>query len=122
MSNTYNKTSVVPHRNHTLQPCTLFGDQISIHITLCGDVIGPVFPEDQPVILERMFPTGHGRFGKGTEYHAFNLAANTWQLHYYRLTNQLRENWSLAKKVFEHMNIEYTAVMRRMSSQGINFS
>ncbi len=54
------------------------------HVTVCGDVIGPAFPGDQPVILERLFPTGHGRFGKGTEYHAFNLAANTWQLHYFR--------------------------------------
>ena len=31
------------------------------------------------------------RFGKGTDFHAFNLAANTWQLHYLRLTNQLNE-------------------------------
>ena len=89
------------------------------HLTVCGDVIGPVFPGDEPVILERMFPTGNGRFGKGTEYHAFNLAANTHQLHYFRLTNQLRSNWPLAKKVFEAMNVEYTAVMRRFSSQGI---
>ena len=28
------------------------------------------------------------RYGKGTDFHAFNLAANTWQLHYLRLTNQ----------------------------------
>ena len=54
------------------------------HVTICGDVMGPAFPGDEPVILERLFPTGHGRFGKGTEYHAFNLAANTWQLHYFR--------------------------------------
>ena len=87
-------------------------------VSICGDVIGPVFPEDNPVNLERMFPTGHGRFGKGTEYHAFNLAANTWQLHYFRLTNQLQENWSLAKRVFEQMNVEYAGVMRRFSSQG----
>ena len=36
------------------------------HITISGDVIGPIFPNDQPVQLESMFPTGHGRFGKGT--------------------------------------------------------
>ncbi len=88
------------------------------HITVCGDVIGPVFPGNQPVNLERLFPTGHGRHGKGTEYHAFNLAANTWQLHYFRLTNQLPAHWTLAKQVFEQMNVEYTAVMRRFSSQG----
>ena len=35
------------------------------HITLSADVIGPIFPDDQPVQLESMFPTGHGRFGKG---------------------------------------------------------
>ena len=65
-----------------------------------------------------MFPTGHGRHGKGTEYHAFNLAANTWQLHYFRLTNQLQSHWELAKDVFEQMNVEYAGVMRRFSSQG----
>ena len=54
------------------------------HVTICGDVIGPAFPGDEPVILERLFPTGHGRFGKGPESHAFNLAAHTWQLHYFR--------------------------------------
>ena len=59
-------------------------------ISLCGDVMGPAFEDDEPVTLERLFPTGHGRFGKGTEYHIFNLAANTWQLHYFRLTNQLQ--------------------------------
>jgi hypothetical protein len=58
------------------------------HVSLCGDVIGPIFPGDEPVTLESMFPSGNGRFGKGTDYHAFNLAANTWQLHYLRLTNQ----------------------------------
>ena len=52
----------------------------------------------------------------------FNLAANTHQLHYWRLTNQLRNNWDLAKEVFEQMNVEYTAVMRRFSSQVRNFS
>ena len=108
------ETPIIPYEVYRRY---IFGSAYA-HVTLCGDVIGPVFPEDKPVILERMFPTGHGRFGKGTEYHVFNLAANTWQLHYYRLTNQLRGNWPLAKKVFEHMNIEYTAVMRRFSSQG----
>ena len=34
------------------------------------------------------------------------------------MTNQLTSNWDLAKRVFEHMNVEYTAVMRRFSSQG----
>ena len=88
------------------------------HVTICGDVIGPIFPEDQPVRLETMFPTGHGRFGKGTEYHLFNLGANTWQLHYLRLTNQLTEKFDLAKEVFKQMNIEHSAVMRRFTSQG----
>ncbi|TRY72565.1 hypothetical protein TCAL_06513 [Tigriopus californicus] len=89
------------------------------HILICGDVIGPIFPDDQPVSLETMFPTGNGRFGKGTDYHAFNLGANTWQLHYLRLTNQLvGVNRELAKTVFQQMNVEYTAVMRRFSSHG----
>ena len=53
-------------------------------VSLSGDVIGPTFMQNSPVHLESMFPDGNGRFGKGTEYHGFNLAANTWQLHYYR--------------------------------------
>ena len=73
------------------------------HVSVCGDVIGPAFPHDEPVNLERLFPTGHGRHGKGTEYHAFNLGANTWQLHYFRLTNQLQAKWDLAKRVFEQV-------------------
>lgn len=28
-------------------------------VTVCGDVIGPAFPGDEPVILERLFPTGN---------------------------------------------------------------
>ena len=88
------------------------------HVTICGDVIGPIFPDDEPVRLETMFPTGHGRFGKGTEYHLFNLGANTWQLHYLRLTNQLTDKFTVAKSVFEQMNVEHSAVMRRFTSQG----
>jgi len=87
-------------------------------VSICGDVIGPTFMGNNPVSLETMFPDGNGRFGKGTEYHAFNLAANTNQLHYYRLTNQLNEHVELVKRVFEQMNVEYTAVMRRMASTG----
>ena len=74
--------------------------------------------DDQPVHLESMFPTGHGRHGKGTEFHIFNLGANTWQLHYLRLTNQLTEKVDLAKEVFEQMNVELSAVMRRVTAQG----
>lgn len=59
------------------------------HLTISGDVIGPIFPNDEPVTLEKMFPTGHGRVGKGTEYNLFNLAANTWQLHYLRYIFQI---------------------------------
>jgi len=88
-------------------------------VTISGDTIGPTFPDNSPVSLETMFPTGHGRYGKGTEYHAFNLAANTWQLHYLRLTNQLTDdNMDMKKDVFRQMNEEYTAVMRRFTSRG----
>ncbi len=87
-------------------------------VSISGDVVGPTFLNDEPVSLESMFPEFSGKLGKGTEYHAFNLAANTWQLHYFRLTNQLQEHWDLVKSVFERMNIEYTAVMRRFSTQG----
>ena len=88
-------------------------------MTISGDTVGPTFKDGEPVDLETAFPTGHGRYGKGTEYHVFNLALNTWQLHYLRLTNQLTDdNLELKKKVFERMNVEYTAVMRRFTSQG----
>ena len=60
----------------------------SAKVTVSGDTIGPTFPNDEAVTLATLFPTGHGRYGKGTEYHVFNLAANNWQLHYLRLTNQ----------------------------------
>lgn len=88
------------------------------HITVSGDVIGPIFPNDDPVYLDIMFPSGHGRVGKGTEFHLFNLAANTWQLHYLRLTNQLTERFDLAKRTFKVMNVELSGVMRRFSAQG----
>ena len=84
-------------------------------MTLSRGVIGPIFPNDQPVGLESMFPNGNGRFGKGSgsrkifkssdqtklvklfqifififsEYHLFNLATNALHLHYWRLTNQM---------------------------------
>ena len=104
-------------------------------VTVSGDTIGPTFPGDAPVSLASLFPTGHGKFGKGSEFHLFQLAANTWQLHYLRLTNQLgdhnRSNHNestifpltrvcreLRRTVFGRMNLEYTAVMRRFSSQG----
>ena len=31
------------------------------HVTLSGDVIGPIFPGDEPVSLRTMFPSGNGR-------------------------------------------------------------
>ena len=58
-------------------------------VSISGDVVGPTFIDEKPSRLERMFPDGNGRFGKGTEYHLFNLAANTWQLHYYRYISLL---------------------------------
>ena len=54
--------------------------------------------------LETAFPTGHGRHGKGTEYHVFNLALNTWQLHYLRLTGQLTDSNLELKKVRRLVN------------------
>ena len=81
-------------------------------VTLSGDAIGPIFPDGEPVRLETMFPTVHGRVTKGSEYHAFNLGANTWQLHYLRLTNQLTgENLAMARKVFDQINVEYLAII-----------
>jgi hypothetical protein len=36
-----------------------------------------------------------------------------------RLTNQLTEKFDLAKDVFEQMNVELSAVMRRFTTQGV---
>ena len=53
-------------------------------VTITGDVVGPTFPNNKPFSLSGAFPDGNGRYGKGTEFHIFNLAANTFQLHYFR--------------------------------------
>ena len=108
------ETPLIPYE---LSRRYIFGSPYGM-VSISGDVVGPTFMNDEPVSLESMFPEFSGKFGKGSEYHAFNLAANTWQLHYYRLTNQFRENWDLVKTVFEQMNIEYAAVMRRFTTQG----
>ena len=34
-------------------------------VSISGDVIGPTFIDEKPARLERMFPDGNGRFGKG---------------------------------------------------------
>ena len=98
-------------------------------MTLSRGVIGPIFPNDQPVGLESMFPNGNGRFGKGSgirefiknvqtkknrvkkffshqfllilEYHLFNLATNALHLHYWRLTNQM--SGSMKKIYADHI-------------------
>ena len=31
------------------------------HLSVCGDVIGPVFPNNAPATLETMFPTGNSK-------------------------------------------------------------
>ena len=80
---------------------------------------GTVFSNDKPVMLETMFPKGHERsFGKGSTYHLFNLAVNSWQVHYWRLSNQLSDNFFAAKNVFENMNLAHGELMRRFSAHG----
>ena len=69
------------------------------HVTLCGDALGPVFPGNEPVRLDRMWTSRQNSYQKGTEYHTFNMAANLLQLHYFRLTYQLSQNWKLVKQV-----------------------
>ena len=87
-------------------------------LQVSGDVLGPIFPGGSPVDFSSCFPTGNGRFAKGSELHAFNLAANTWQLHYLRLTNQLPRLPRLSRAVFEKLNLEYCSLLRRLSPQG----
>ena len=41
------------------------------YMTLSRGVIGPIFPNDQPVGLESIFPNGNGRFGKGSGIREF---------------------------------------------------
>jgi len=114
MNNIVDETPIIPYEIYRRY---IFGSPYG-RVSISGDVIGPTFMNEQPVRLESMFPDGNGRHGKGTEYHIFNLAANTFQLHYYRLTNQFHDMGPLKKQVFEQMNIEYAAVMRRFSSLG----
>ena len=83
---------------------------------MSGDAIGPVFPGDSPVGFYSMFPSGNARYDKGSMLHVFNIGANTWQLHYLRLTNQIRQE--LASKVFERLNLEYVSLLRRFSAHG----
>ncbi len=90
----------------------------SATVSISGDVLGSIFPNGEPDTLQTMFPLAKGRFGKGTEYHTFQFATNIWHLHYLRLTNQWKENRDLTKDVFNFANVEYTAILRRLSSRG----
>ena len=91
----------------------------SAKLTLCGDVIGPIFPDGGPVDFVSMFSgSNHGKFGWVTLNHVFNLGVNTWQLHYLRLTNQWKDNLDTIRKVFNRMNTDHAAIMRRFGSDG----
>ncbi|KAK7085756.1 hypothetical protein SK128_008452, partial [Halocaridina rubra] len=82
------------------------------HVSLCGDVVGPSFPNDGPVDSEQMLR----KVLRGTEASAFNFGANLWTLHYLRLTNQL--DYAEVKDVFDQLNVELAAMMYRFGPDG----
>ena len=92
--------------------------------------MGPTFIDEKPSRLERMFPDGNGRFGKGTEYHLFNLAANTWQLHYYRYFfgsvrssrshNVCLSGPSVTKSLNLHLYVSVLSQLYLRSAQGLS--
>ncbi|ROT83360.1 hypothetical protein C7M84_023454 [Penaeus vannamei] len=82
------------------------------HVSLCGDVVGPSFPNDEPVDSVQMLR----KELRGTEASTFNFGANLWTLHYLRLTNQL--DISERQDIFDQLNVELAAIMYRFSSEG----
>ncbi|XP_047481542.1 CD109 antigen-like [Penaeus chinensis] len=82
------------------------------HVSLCGDVVGPSFPDDEPVDSLKMLR----KELRGTEASTFNFGANLWTLHYLRLTNQL--DISERQDIFDQLNVELAAIMYRFSSEG----
>ncbi|KAL7646788.1 UNVERIFIED_CONTAM: hypothetical protein RMT77_002043 [Armadillidium vulgare] len=82
------------------------------HVSLCGDVVGPSFPNGGPVDTVQMVR----KILRGTEASMFNFGANLWTLHYLRLTNQL--DYSKHFPIFEHLNVELAAIMYRFDKDG----
>ncbi|XP_068210039.1 CD109 antigen-like [Palaemon carinicauda] len=82
------------------------------HVSICGDVVGPRYPYDEPVdsvtLLRKEL--------RGTEPSAFNFGANLWTLHYLRLTNQL--DYAEAGDRFDQLNVELAAIMYRFGADG----
>ena len=84
------------------------------HVTISGDVVGPIFPGGDAVSLRGMFKnSNHGFYGFAGANGVFNLGLNTWQLHYLRLTNKWTDNTATVKTAFEVMNIEHISIMKR---------
>ncbi|XP_037084851.1 CD109 antigen-like [Pollicipes pollicipes] len=82
------------------------------HVTVSGDVVGPVFPTGGPVNTELLL----NRRLRSTEASAFDFGANVWSLHYLRLTNQFK--LSFARSIFDQMNVDMAAIMYRFGSDG----
>ncbi|XP_066991727.2 CD109 antigen isoform X2 [Anabrus simplex] len=80
-------------------------------VTVTGDVIGPVFP-NIPLTTNAVF----GTETKGTEARVFELAANTWMLHFLRLTNQLKLH--TCKQVLEEATVIFSQIMRYYNKKG----
>ncbi len=86
-------------------------DDFNFQIIILGDVIGPL-ADLLPVSTESLI----GKEGKGTADRIFDLAANTWTMHYLRLTNQLDASSSVTKQTFQAMNQHFAQIMKRFSS------
>jgi hypothetical protein len=83
----------------------------SAHVTVYGDILGPIFPS-LPLEVEALT----GIPGMGTANRLFYLSINLWSLHYLRLTNQLE--MSVARKVFIEMNKSFAHAMKEFDPEG----
>ncbi|XP_069938701.1 CD109 antigen [Cherax quadricarinatus] len=82
------------------------------HVSICGDVVGPSFPNEGPVDTLQMLR----KELRGTEPSTFNFGANLWTLHYLRLSNQL--DYSEVREIFDQLNVELAAIIYRFGADG----
>ncbi|XP_076046263.1 CD109 antigen-like [Oratosquilla oratoria] len=82
------------------------------HITLSGDIIGPIFPNDEPVDTVQMLR----KHLRGTEASTFNFGANFYALEYLRLTNQF--DFEEAVPIFDRLSVELAAILYRFDKNG----
>lgn len=109
------ETPIVPYEVHR----RFISGSPTAHVTISGDVIGPIFPGGEALNVKKIFKgTNQGEFGFSNWRNVFDLGLNTWQLHYLRLTNQWTENLQTIQGVFETMNTILMEITMKMESTG----